>query len=255
MPGAESPASCYLIEHDGVRIVLDLGPGSAGALQRYAALETIDAILLSHLHADHCLDACSVVVWHRYAARSSGPLALYGPAGTMARLGSAYEQPASDLGDVFDFHPLSSGDRERPSSSPAIPEALMIMNTGLEIGGLRLSFARTNHPVETYAIRVEAGSTSLTYSADTGICDELITLARGSDLLLCEAAAPDGELGYPTGLHLTGTQAGEHAAAAGVGRLLLTHVPPWVDADAQLAAARTAFGASELATAGMTFDL
>ncbi|MDQ3475517.1 MAG: MBL fold metallo-hydrolase [Actinomycetota bacterium] len=238
MPGPNSAASCYLIEHDGIRIVLDLGPGSAGALQRYATLETIDAILLSHLHADHCLDACSVVVWHRYAARSHGPVALYGPVGTMQRLGAAYEQPAADLGDVFDFHPMSS-----------------ITSTGVEIGGLRISFARMNHPVETYAIRVEAGTTSLTYSADTGICPELIRLAKGTDVLLCEAAQPDDEPGYPPDLHLTGGQAGAHAAAAGVGRLLLTHIPPWVNADAQLAAARTAFAAAELATAGMTYTL
>ncbi|MGI8722145.1 MAG: MBL fold metallo-hydrolase [Geodermatophilaceae bacterium] len=255
MPGPSSPASCYLVEHDGVRIVLDLGPGSAGALQRYAALDTIDAILLSHLHADHCLDACSFVVWHRYAERSRGPVALYGPGGTMERLGAAYEQPAADLGDVFEFHPLSSDDRERPESSPGAPQTLTMMDTGLEIGGLRLSFARMNHPVETYAIRVDTGTTSLTYSADTGICPELIRLAKGTDVLLCEAAQPTGAPGYPPGLHLTGSQAGEHATAAGVGRLLLTHIPPWVNADAQLAAARAAFAAAELATAGMTYTL
>jgi len=237
MPGPGSAASCYLVEHNGVRIVLDLGPGSAGALQRYAALETIDAILLSHLHADHCLDACSFVVWHRYADRSHGPVALYGPVGTMERLGAAYEQSASDLSDVFDFHPISSDE------------------TGLTIGDMRLSLARTNHPVDTYAIRVEAGSTSLTYSADTGVCPELVRLAKGCDLLLCEAAQPEGELGYPPGLHLTGSQAGEHAVEAGVGRLLLTHIPPWVDADTQLTAARTVFPATELARTDATYDL
>ena len=255
MPGPGSAASCYLVEHNGVRIVLDLGPGSAGALQRSAALETIDAILLSHLHADHCLDACSFVVWHRYADRSHGPVALYGPVGTMERLGAAYEQSASDLSDVFDFHPFSSDDHERSRSSAASPEALMIMKSGLTIGDMRLSLARTNHPVETYAIRVQAGSTSLTYSADTAVCPELVRLAKGCDLLLCEAAQPEGELGYPPGLHLTGSQAGEHAVAAGVGRLLLTHIPPWVDADTQLTAARTVFPATELARTGATYDL
>lgn len=236
MPGPDSPASCYLIEQDGVRIVLDLGNGSAGALQRYADLETIDAIVLSHLHADHCLDACSFVVWHRYSEASASPVPLYGPSGTRERLSAAYDQPESDLGDVFDFRILSP-------------------NATVEVGGLTMSFTRTNHPVETYAIRIEAVSGSMTYSADTGVCAELSELAKGSDLLLCEAARPDGEPGYPPNLHLTGAQAGEHAAAAGVGRLLLTHIPPWVDADAQLTAARTAFAATELATAGATFEL
>jgi len=236
MPGPDSAASCYLIEHGGVRIVLDLGNGSAGALQRHAALETIDAIFLSHLHADHCLDACAFVVWHRYSERSSGPVPLYGPSGTRERLAAAYERPESDLADVFDFRVATAA-------------------TTAEVGGLAVTLARTKHPVETYAIRVGNGRASVTYSADTGVCDDVVDLARGSDMLLCEAAQPDGDSSYPPGLHLTGAQAGEHAAAAGVSRLLLTHIPPWVDAGAQLEAARSVFPAAELARAGATYDL
>ena len=104
-------------------------------------------------------------------------------------------------------------------------------------------------------MRVGNGVASITYSADTGICDQLIRLAAGSDLLLCEAARPGDESAYPPGLHLTGAQAGEHAATAGVSRLLLTHIPPWVDADAQLADARTIFAAAELAEPGATYDI
>lgn len=235
IPGPDAGASCYLIEQEGVRIVLDLGNGALGALQQYAALETIDAIVLSHLHADHCLDACSFVVWHRYSERSRGPVPLYGPVGTRERLSAAYELPASDLDDVFDFYVVS------PDSS-------------LTVGGLVLSFARTNHPVETHAVRIEGGSGSLTYSADTGVCDDLVRLAKDCDVLLCEAAQPD-KAGYPPGLHLTGTQAGQHAVDAGVGKLLLTHIPPWIDADAQLAAARSIFPASELVSAGAIYEL
>lgn len=235
MPGTESAASCYLIEHDGTRVVLDLGSGSVGPLQRYIALETVDAIVLSHLHADHCLDACAFVVWHRYSERSHGPVPLYGPVGTRDRLAAAYEHPASDLDDVFEFHTLSAD--------------------AVVVGGLTLSFARTNHPVETYAVRVDNGSAAITYTADTGICDDVVELARGSDLLLSEAAQPADDPGYPQGLHLTGSQAGDHAAAAGVGRLLLTHIPPWVDAGAQLTDARTVFPATELVTPGATYDV
>ncbi len=236
MPGAASAASCYLIEHEATRIVLDLGSGSVGPLQRYVALETIDAIVLSHLHADHCLDACAFVVWHRYSERSRGPLPLYGPVGTRARLVAAYDRPESDLDDVFDFHTLSAA-------------------SSVVLGGLRLSFTRTNHPVETYAVRVDCGSAAITYSADTGACEELVRLARGSDLLLCEAARPTGDPSYPPGLHLTGEQAGEHATAAGVAKLLLTHIPPWVDPNAQLTAAKPEFPATELVTPGATYDV
>ncbi len=236
MPGIDSAASCYLIEGLGTRIVVDLGSGSIGPLQRYVALETIDAIVISHLHADHCLDACAFVVWHRYSERSRGLMPLYGPAGTRERLAAAYERPESDLDDVFDFHELDA-------------------QTTVVVGDLRLSFARMNHPVETYAVRVDGASTSITYSADTGVCAGLVTLASGSDVLLCEAARPDGDPDYPTGLHLTGSQAGEHAAAAGVGRLLLTHIPPWVDPAAQLASARTYVPTAELVSQDTSYEV
>src|SRR6476646_9466161 len=56
MPGPHSAASCYLLEADGFRLVVDLGNGAVGALQRYTALNQVDAVALSHLHADPCLD-------------------------------------------------------------------------------------------------------------------------------------------------------------------------------------------------------
>lgn len=236
MPGSASAASCYLIEDENTRIVLDLGSGSVGPLQRYAGLDSIDAIVISHLHADHCLDACAFVVWHRYSEQSLRRVPLYGPVGTKERLDLAYERPESDLGDVFDFHTITA-------------------DAKVCVGPLHLRFARANHPVETYAVRVRNGTRSVTYSADTGVSDDLVELATGSDVLLCEAAQPDGEAGYPEGLHLTGEQAGQHARAAGVGRLLLTHIPPWVDGDAQLADARSVFLPAELVQPGGTYDV
>jgi ribonuclease BN (tRNA processing enzyme) len=62
-PGPDSPASCYLLEEqDGAgrtwRILLDLGSGALGALHRYADPLAVDAVFLSHLHPDHCMDLC-----------------------------------------------------------------------------------------------------------------------------------------------------------------------------------------------------
>jgi ribonuclease BN (tRNA processing enzyme) len=82
----------------------------------------------------------------------------------------------------------------------------------------------------------------------------VVELAKDADVLLAEAAHPE-QAGLPDGLHLTGRQAGEHAAQAGAGRLLITHVPAWVDAEAQLAQARTAFPAAELVAPGAVFDI
>ncbi len=93
------------------------------------------------------------------------------------------------------------------------------------------------------------------YSGDTGPCQELVDLASGADLLLCESAFVEGG-DNPVDLHLTGKQAGVVAAEAGVGRLVLTHIPPWHDPSVPLAEAREAFdGPLEAAVTGSTYDL
>src|SRR5579862_4913036 len=89
-PGPDSPASCYLVEAEGFRLLVDLGNGALGPLQRYAGLDQIYAICLSHLHADHCLDMCAYQVFRTY--RPEGPLPpipVYGPAGAAPRLDRA----------------------------------------------------------------------------------------------------------------------------------------------------------------------
>ncbi|CAN5168684.1 MBL fold metallo-hydrolase [soil metagenome] len=239
-PGPDGPASCYLVEQDGFRLVLDLGNGSLGVLSRYADVRTVDALVLSHLHADHCLDACSLVVAHRYhPGGAAAPIPLHGPAGTHDRLRAARDPGApGGLGDVFDFTDLTAGERE--------------------IGPFSVRFARVNHPVETYAMRISADGHTLTYSGDTGLSPALVELARGSDLLLCESSfvEPTGaEPANPPDLHLTGRQAAEHAAAAGVGRLLLTHIPMWTDRERVLAEAVGVFPSAELVRSGSTYEL
>jgi ribonuclease BN (tRNA processing enzyme) len=234
-PGPRSPASCYLVEHDGFRVLLDLGNGSFGVLQGLADPATIDAVYLSHLHADHCLDVAPFIVWHRYSGRSRGrPVPLYAPAGADRRLAAAYYGDGAPLEDVFDF--------------------TVVTGEPFTVGPFAVSTARTAHPVECHAVRLTADGRSLVYTGDTGASAAVVELARGADVLLAEAAHPDVP-GLPPDLHLTGREAGEHAAAAGVGRLLVTHVPPWGDPAAQLASARAVFPTAELVEPGATYDV
>jgi ribonuclease BN (tRNA processing enzyme) len=234
-PGPKSPASCYLVEHDGFRLLLDLGNGAFGSLLGLTDPVTIDAIFLSHLHADHCLDIAPFVVWHRYSGMSSGrTVPLYAPAGAERRLALAYDGDGATLTDVFDFADVTPGE--------------------LSIGPFEVETARTAHPVECHAIRLTAGGRSLVYTGDTGPSRRVVDLARGADVLLAEAAHPPGP-DLPPGLHLTGREAGEHAAAAGVGRLLLTHVPAWVDEIGQLFAASAVFSETELVPHGASYEI
>jgi ribonuclease BN (tRNA processing enzyme) len=234
-PGPASPASCYLVEHDEFALLLDLGNGSFGALQSFLDPVAVDAVYLSHLHADHCLDVAPFVVWHRYSGRSDGrTVPLYAPVGADRRLATAYDADGGPIDDVFDITPIGPG--------------------SWALGPFEVTTVRTAHPVECYAVRLTAGGRSLVYTGDTGPSAEVVELARGADVLLAEAAYPEAP-DLPPGLHLTGRQAGEHAAAAGVGRLIVTHVPSWVDAEAQLAAARSVFPGAELARHGAVHEV
>lgn len=237
VPGPDSAASAYLVEQDGFRILLDLGSGAFGALQRHLDPAAVDAVVLSHLHADHCLDLTAMVVHRRHGVPEPLPrIPVLGPAGTHDRLAAAYDPAArGGLRDVLAVSAVEPGERE--------------------LGPFRLRFERVAHPVETHAIRVGAGGRALAYSGDTGISPGLVAAATGADLLLCEASVTDG-LPHPPDLHLTGQEAGSQAAAAGVGRLLVTHVPPWTDAGVVREEAARAFGGpTSLAAAGVTYEL
>ncbi|HET6211941.1 MAG TPA: MBL fold metallo-hydrolase [Micromonosporaceae bacterium] len=236
-PGPESACSAYHVEADGFRLLIDFGPGSISALQRYAGLLSIDAILLTHLHCDHILDACNYVVVRRYAPDGPyPPVPMYAPAGAPDRLATAYSPDEGGLDDVYTFYGL------QPGTFP--------------IGPFTVTVDQMNHPVETYGVRLEHGGKALAYSADTAPCDALVRLAQGADLFLCEASYIDG-MENPPDLHLTGREAGEHATKAGVGRLVLTHlVPAWGSEAVSYEAAAGAFGGPvDIARPGMRYQL
>ncbi len=125
----------------------------------------------------------------------------------------------------------------------------------VQVGPFLVTVARVAHPVPAYAIRVAAGGASIVYSGDTGPTPALVELARGADLALFEASFLSG-VANPRDLHMTGVQAAEHAAEAGVGRLVLTHLVAWNDPMATLAEGRSAFdGEVALAAPGMVVEL
>ena len=236
-PGPGSPCSGYLVEHDGFRLLVDLGSGALGQLQRHVGLLDVDAVYVSHLHADHCIDLVAYSYARRYHPGGAAPvLPVYGPAGTAKRILDSYEAPPADgLEDVYDFREVPPGVRR--------------------IGPFTVTTTRVNHPIECHGIRVEAGGRSLVYSGDTGESDALVALARDCDLFLCEASWPHAE-DNPPDIHLSGLQAGQHAARAGARRLLLTHVVAWSDPAVVLAEASGASGCpTELAACGTTYDV
>ena len=236
IPGPESPASCYLLEHDGFRVVIDMGHGSLGALQRHIGLDSINAIVLSHLHADHCVDLTALHVAHRYGPYPwTGPLPVYGPSNTADHIASAYGMKSpKPLHSSFTFRELS---------------------TAASVGPIRLRAERVAHPIEAYGVRLEADGQVLAYSGDTGPCAALNDLSHDADVLLAEASFVHG-VDNARDLHMTGREAGEAARDAGARRLLITHVPPWHDPVTAHAEASEVFGGPiDLATAGLAVEV
>lgn len=240
--GPDSPASSYLVQapHQGrtFSLLLDLGPGSFGALYRYLDPAELDALALSHLHPDHCVDVCGLYVAGRYAPTAPWRrIPVYGPSGTAARLARAYEvdgptEPGLTIAEWFDHRDWQ-------------PEQT--------VGPFTVTARRVAHPVEAYAIGITEntpGGGRLVFTGDTGPTPVLAELAAGAELLLSEAAFLSGP-DNPPDLHLTGAEAGAVAEEAGVGLLVLTHIPPWHDPEQVLAEARTARrGPIELAVPG-----
>ena len=236
-PGPDSPASCYLLEADGFRLVIDFGNGSLGALQKYTGLFDIDAVCLSHLHADHCVDLYSYSVARSYSPAGVQPaIPVYGPAGSAERMSLIHGPGGADeLMRCFEFETLAPGQ--------------------LTIGPFDVQLAHMNHPVETFAFRFSYGGRSLVYTGDTGETEAVPELAAGADVFLSEAAFLDGP-GLPPNIHLTARQAAAYASKAGVGRLVLTHLQPWNDRDDARAEAAAAYsGALDIAAAGQVIDL
>ncbi|HEX3900003.1 MAG TPA: MBL fold metallo-hydrolase [Mycobacteriales bacterium] len=229
-PGPASGCSSYLVEHDGFRLLLDIGNGSTGALQEACGLLGPDAVVVSHLHGDHYLDLITYTYARRYHPDGqAAKLDVYGPSAIRESVAAAYVRDATELLDeVYSFHPVEADGVQ-------------------QIGPFEVDLRRVNHPVETYGARVSAGGRTLTYSADTGETDVLVELARDADVFLCEASYLAGDPNPPD-IHLTGLEAGKYGARAGAKKLLLTHLVPWGDADRTLSEAQGEYdGELELA--------
>lgn len=232
--GLDNPASCYLVEADTIqggeartwRLILDLGGGAIGPLQGVIDPATIDGILISHGHQDHCADVASLSVLLRYgpAARSGlAPIPLWGPAGVDARVRQI--DGADDGAGLapFAWEPLAPGEKRT-------------------LGPFTVTAARAWHPVPALAYRIEGPGESgtsavLVFTGDTDLADDVVALSAGADVLLAEAGWAH-RLDNPAGIHMTGAQAGQLASRSGAKRLIVTHVASWVDPTETLAQAR-----------------
>jgi ribonuclease BN (tRNA processing enzyme) len=236
-PNPGEACSSYLVEAGDRRILLDIGTGSLAQLLELDG-DPVSAIVLSHLHWDHMADLVPLTYGLRYGWYSEWPRpALWTPPGGREHLRRIAEAAIGK--DVFFEEAFDVKDYE-----PA---------AGLPLGQARLAFRAMRHPGASFAIRVEAGGTSLCYSGDSGPTPALAEHARGVSLFLCEAGLGDAEEGSEE--HHLAVESARAARDARVKRLVLTHVEAH-RRERSLKLAREVFqGPLELARPGLRIDL
>lgn len=235
----DNPCSGYLVSCGSTRVWVDAGSGTLAQLQQHVRLDELDAIWISHLHADHSADLLTAYYAALFAdIRLAAPIPLYAPPGIAERLAYFLTNTStrSPVESAFAVHELHDGHRVR-------------------VGALTLTSRAVAHGIPAFGVRVDSGGRSLVYSGDTAPCANLTQLAEGCDVLLCEAesahAPTEGEQ-----VHHTPEDTGDTAGAARAGRLIVTHVGRFLTPQQAVARASTRFaGPVDYAAPGTTFDI
>jgi ribonuclease BN (tRNA processing enzyme) len=250
---AGGACSGYLVEEDGTTVLIDCGNGVFSKLRMFIDYVDVDAVVISHLHADHFLDLVPYSYALTYAPRQQ-PVPVDRWPGT--------DDPARP-----ELHaPLGAGATFRRvvgawGNDDLIENAFELEeydpSAKLDIGSIRVTFKEVPHFTETFAMCLESlnGGGKIVYGADSRPTEDLKELARGCDLLIVEATLPRPERSGQRG-HLTPREAGEHAREAGVKKVMITHFSDelgdaWMETEAS-----AGFGAPvELAREGAVFEV
>lgn len=230
----DNPCTGYLVRTPEANVMLDCGPGTLGPLQAAVDLEDVTAFVLTHCHPDHWLELPvirNVFTW--FVPRENVP--VYGTQSTHD-LDRAVTVRPPDRVDPFDWH-IIHAEHE------------------LTIGDQRWSFAKTDHSVETFAVRVDACGRSFAFSSDTGPGWDFSSLGSDIDLAFCDASHTrelEGQ-GIP---HMSAREAGVAARRSGVGRLVITHIVPGADREQHRLEAEAAYGGPvDVALPGRRFEV
>lgn len=236
---ADGACSGYLVEEGDTCLLLDCGNGVFSKLRRFRDYLDVDAVVVSHLHADHILDLVPYSYALTYAPRQQ-PVPVHRWPGTQHPARPALLAPP---GARACFRRIASAWGSGDLVEKAFDLREYDPERTLEVGPLRLRFHRVPHFVPAWAIEVSPtqGGGRFTYGADSAPSDELVEFARDTDLLMIEATLPRPERDGMRG-HLTPAEAGEHGARANVGRLVITHFPDELDEQWVRAEAERAFG-------------
>jgi len=250
---ADGACSGYLLQDGDTRVLLDCGNGVFGKLRKFVDYVDVDAVVISHLHADHFID----LVPYSYAlihAPRQQPVPVPPWPGTDC---PACPQLIAPPGAAKTFRRVVGAWGNEELIEQAFDLKEYSAGMAVEVGPFRFSFSAMPHFIDSYAISVTSGNGGgrLAYGADSRPAEELVEFARGAELFLVEATLPRPERTGVRG-HLTAEEAGEHGREAGVERVVLTHISDELDQDQACERAAEAFkGPVEVAREGAVYEI
>jgi len=232
-PAAGGACSGYLVEENGIKLLVDCGNGVLSNLLKFTDFYELDAIILSHLHSDHMSDMMIL----RYAIqlknkkRAVGKiLDVYAP----SEPGEEYAR--LDIKDAYNLRPIMTG-------------------LELSFGNLKVSFCKMKHPVKSYAMLFDNGSKRFVYSGDTSWNQDIIAFANSADLLMLDAGLMSKDKTDENVAHLTARECGIVARESGAKKLILTHFWPDYDVNLLLGEAKENFENADVSRLLETYEV
>jgi ribonuclease BN (tRNA processing enzyme) len=219
--GKNDGCSSYLLSTAAHNYLIDLGPGSLSELQNHVGYRDLDAVFISHLHADHMSDIFTFR-FALFAAQRDGSmphtLPLYMP-----------DQPE----DTFSFIKKQVEDQ--------LAIHVITAESSVRLGDMCVDFIGTSHSLTAFAMKFTYCEKTLVYTTDTALFDDLILFCADADMLLAEATLQDKDKDLEISGHMTARTAAKLARSAGAKKLVLTHFWPEYDRSISLSEARTGF--------------
>jgi ribonuclease BN (tRNA processing enzyme) len=197
-----------LVESGDTRVLLDCGQGVISRLQHRIDPRTLTAVIVGHLHADHYIDLVGLRYLFPWGERVENRLPVHLPPGGrdhMTSLAAAISERPTFFDDSYEISDY------RPDAS-------------FSVGELRARVIAGLHYVPAWGVELTDGAgRRIVYAGDTGPNDELVRIAQGADLFICEATLASAAHDDPRRGHLTADEALDIGAAAGVGQTVLVH--------------------------------
>lgn len=229
-PAEDGATSSYLLEEGDFSLLIDVGSGALSTVQKYKQVMDLDAVILSHYHHDHIADIGVLqYAWlvHSYLRAKKEILPIYG-----------HQEDKEKFATLT--HECTEGIAYDPSKV-------------LNVGPFTISFLKTNHPVPCYGMRITDGEDVIVYTADTAYQEEWIEFAKGADLLITDCNFYENQDGSAAG-HMNSKEGATIANRAGVGELMLSHLPQYGDTNDLVLQAKKYFsGKIQLAKTGLVW--